>query len=226
MNKLIHLLFFILASIFSLPVHALRVNERCIPSKTAIHDKFPPEGATTKHHPIVVSPESQDALISLPQNHHRKLQQTLRSLTIVSAINVLINLFRPDPAVPIPARLPRVCWEFCIGFIGTCAQFGEGSILLLFLALMLFPTAFMDVFVWGPLFGVFTDFETCTGGGWFSNKPQICVTDYSKGLGRLVAMLQSVFGGLFYLLAATICWSEYWKVQGDKQALRSARFIN
>ena len=39
-------------------------------------------------------------------------------------------------------------------------------------------------------------------------------------------MLQSVFGGLFYLLAATICWSEYWKVQGDKQALRSARFIN
>jgi hypothetical protein len=192
------LLSFVLISVSSPSVDALPVNKRRHLSKTVLHDKFPSEEATTQQKQVVLSSESQQPRIPLPQNHHRGLQQMLRSVTIVSVINVFINLFRPDPDVDLPARLPRVCWELCIGFIGICAQFGEGSILLLFLALILFPTACMDVFLWGPLFGIFTEFETCSG-GWFSRRPRTCISDYTKGLGRLVASFQFCFFPRYFI---------------------------
>lgn len=120
-------------------------------------------------------------------------------------------------------RLPRIFWEMCIGTIAISAQSvaQEGSsILLLLLSLMTGPTALIDIFFWGPIFGATASFQRCRGG--YLRGPRVCTPDFFKGAGRLLAMAQSVFGGLFYLLTAVICWSEYWKIQGEKERHRQA----
>jgi hypothetical protein len=97
------------------------------------------------------------------------------------------------------------------------------------------------------LFATFASFETCTGGGWFSRTPRICVSDYSKGLGRLVVHVfgstavsrffqlfadfylypsflqvsfQCIFGGLFYLMTAVVAWNDYWAIQQEDKSQR------
>eukprot|EP00980_Cylindrotheca_fusiformis_P008101 scaffold1727_cov133-Cylindrotheca_fusiformis.AAC.4 len=117
-------------------------------------------------------------------------------------------------------RLPRIFWEMCIGIIALSARCGEGSILLLLLSLMTGPTALIDIFVWGPIFGATASFQRCRVG--YLRGPRVCVPDFLKGAGRIMAMAQSIFGGLFYLLTAVICWSEYWKVRTAKEARRRA----
>jgi hypothetical protein len=108
-------------------------------------------------------------------------------------------------------------------------------------------TAMADIFLWGPLFATFASFETCSGGGWFSGKQRTCVSDYSKGLGRLVVLVfrsaavsrffqlfadfylypsflqvsfQSIFGGLFYLMTAVFAWNDYWAIQQEDKLQR------
>jgi hypothetical protein len=134
----------------------------------------------------------------------------LRLTAAVASANVFINTVRPDPAVSWQMRLPRICWEACIwtvaraalmqqhqqqqeeGVLGTGGGGGSSSsgILFLLLAWMLAGTAVIDIFLWGPLFATLASFETCRGGGWFSNQPRICVRDYAKGIGRLVVRLR------------------------------------
>jgi len=133
----------------------------------------------------------------------------------LSCLNVVYNTLRPDPDVGLMMRLPRIFWEICIGVIAAVAHHQEGSIFHLFLSMMLCPTGLMDIFFWGPILGATTSFETCTGG--FLRGPRVCQYDFGKGMGRLVAMIQSVFGGAFYLLAAALCWSEYWQAQRKRE---------
>jgi hypothetical protein len=61
----------------------------------------------------------------------------------------------------------------------------------------------IDIFLWGPLFATFASFETCSGGGWFSNTSRRCVTDYNKGLGRLVVRFY-IFYSIYLLLDRTL----------------------
>lgn len=50
---------------------------------------------------------------------------------------------------------------------------------------MTISTAFIDIFVWAPMFAFLATFETCSGGGIFSRQPRVCTSDYMKGIGRL-----------------------------------------
>jgi hypothetical protein len=115
--------------------------------------------------------------------------------------------------------MPRIFWEVCIGSIAISAR-GGGSVLLLLLSFMTGPTALIDIFFWGPIFGATTSFQSCTGG--YLRGPRRCTPDFFKGVWRMLAMVQSIFGGLFYLLTAVICWTEYWKIQSEKEAYRRA----
>mmetsp|Transcript_25849 Transcript_25849/g.63314 ORF Transcript_25849/g.63314 Transcript_25849/m.63314 type:complete len:155 (+) Transcript_25849:1-465(+) len=134
-------------------------------------------------------------------------------------MNIFYNMLRPDPDVGLMMRLPRIFWEICNSCIATLSLGigssggggGEGSIFRLLLAMMLGPTALIDIFFWGPILGATTTFQTCHGG--YLRGPRVCHMDMGKGVGRLVGMIQSVFGGVFYLLAAVLCWSEYWQAQ-------------
>jgi len=159
---------------------------------------------------------------SMMQNKNNSLRLArprllLTSVAFVSSLNIIINLFRPDDTVHLSMRLPRVFWEACIWSVAILSQ-GGPSFFLLLLSVMCYPTALLDIFVWGPVFGFTTEFETCTG-GWFS-RPRICHMDYTKGISRLLGMVQSVVGGSFYLLTAVICWTEYWKLQNDRSVQR------
>jgi hypothetical protein len=50
---------------------------------------------------------------------------------------------------------------------------------------MTISTAFIDIFVWAPMFAFLATFEACSGGGIFSRQPRVCTSDYMKGIGRL-----------------------------------------
>jgi hypothetical protein len=81
-------------------------------------------------------------------------------------------------------RMPRICWEACIRIVAQSAKKEPSNMFLL--SLMLGTTALLDIFLWGPIFGAFTSFETCLGGGWFTRQPRVCSTDYTKGIGGMV----------------------------------------
>lgn len=156
-----------------------------------------------------------------------KTPAILASVAGFSCLNVVFNLMRPDPDVGVIPRLPRVFWEVCIGCVAAAARAGGGaSILQLVLCMMLCPTALIDIFFWGPVLGATTSFESCTGG--FLRGPKVCSVDYGKGIGRLAVMVQSVFGGTFYLLAAATCWCDFWQAREEakEEARARARIVD
>ena len=176
-----------------------------------------------------ILPTEGEGIVS-EQVNNNSAQPAHRMLSAVvgfSCINIVYNMLRPDPDVGLMMRLPRIFWEICISCIAAVSVGGgEGSIFRLILAMMLGPTALIDIFFWGPILGATTTFQTCTGG--YLRGPRFCRLDMAKGVGRTVGMVQSVFGGAFYLFAATICWSEYWQAQRtkDEEARMRARIVD
>lgn len=164
------------------------------------------------------APTKLDSLTKLnPANleeGYQRQRRRLNSVTTVASINIVLNILRPDPEVPWQMRLPRICWEFCIWIVAQASK-DAPSIFLLLLSLMTGSTALVDIFLWGPLFASFASFEKCRGG--FPGKPRICKLDYTRGVGRIVASLQSTFGGLFYLTTAVIAWQEYREIQQERK---------
>lgn len=79
---------------------------------------------------------------------------------------------------------------------------------LLLLAIMLTSTGITDVFIWAPLFSAFVQFQTCSG-GFFTGEAYQCYTDPMKGYGRLVVVVQSLLGGLLYLLTGIAAYNAY-----------------
>lgn len=128
-----------------------------------------------------------------------------------SIINVLINSLRPDDSIPWFVRVPRILWEFCVAVICMTASSSPSttSSVLFLLSGMLFSTAVTDIFFWAPLFAMFVEFETCTGGGLFGlfrGKPRVCYEDVTKGYGRVLVSIQAVLSGLIYMYTAIVTW--------------------
>jgi len=99
-------------------------------------------------------------------------------------------------------------WEVCIAAVAAAADGGPPPLRLL-LSLMTLPTALVDIFVWAPGFALFSEFETCTGGGFLSREPRVCGVDYARGLGRLFVVAQCVLTGVFYLLASVVALTAF-----------------
>ena len=115
----------------------------------------------------------------------------LNIIPYISFTNIVINLLRPDPDIAFWQRLPRCFWEMYVAVAALFAADGikrelifQKSWRLMLLIFMTGTTAIIDIFVWAPLFAVFTSFQTCEG-GIFTGKPYTCYSDYTKGFGRL-----------------------------------------
>ncbi|CAJ1951970.1 unnamed protein product [Cylindrotheca closterium] len=188
----------------------------------------PFSGGTTRLTSILPT-EGEGIVLSEQVNHFRQ-QPAYRMLSAVvglSCVNIVYSMLRPDPDIGLMMRMPRIFWEICISCTAAISVGGgEGSIFRLLLAMMLGPTALIDIFFWGPILGATTTFQTCTGG--YLRGPRFCRLDMGKGIGRIVGMVQSVFGGAFYMLAAAVCWSEYWQAQRmrEEEARMRARIVD
>ncbi len=148
----------------------------------------------------------------------------LKTVMVVSVLNICINVMRPDPFVGRVMRLPRILWEACIGNTAVLAQ--VQPLFILMLSLMTFLTSVLDIFVWGPMFAFFTSWERCTVGACFSGQPQICVPDYIMGSSRLLASIQSTLGGFFYLVVAVVSWRHYWEQQERRRINRQTNAMH
>mmetsp|Transcript_4165 Transcript_4165/g.9317 ORF Transcript_4165/g.9317 Transcript_4165/m.9317 type:complete len:227 (+) Transcript_4165:223-903(+) len=137
----------------------------------------------------------------------------------VATINVFFNALRPDPTIIWQARLPRIMWEVCIAVAAAAADGGSPPLLLL-LSLMTLPTALVDIFIWAPGFALFSEFETCKGGGFFSREPRVCEVDYARGLGRLLVVAQCVVTGVLYLLASVVSFTAF---VDDRETVRAKK---
>ena len=177
---------------------------------------FPRGGPKTTSYPLQYPPVQQSTISSIQVTEQKRKRQ-LDGIRVMSTVNILINTFRPSN-MTWQMRLPRICWEVCIRMVAS-SSYDEPSNLFL-LSLMLGSTALIDIFLWGPIFGAFTSFETCKGGGWFSSKPRTCQRNYTKGLSGLLVTFQSIFGGLFYLTTAVALWNYYWSLRVDYKVER------
>jgi hypothetical protein len=90
---------------------------------------------------------------------------------------------------------------------------------------MTISTAFIDIFVWAPMFAFLANFETCSGGGIFSRQPRVCTSDYMKGIGRLFVSVQSMATGVFYLVTAVVSWSAFADSRDSKIATKNAEAL-
>lgn len=171
-----------------------------------------------QHSPSLVQPSDPSSL-SLPVDQIRP-PRILKAVIVVALTNIIINVIRPDPFVDPVMRLPRILWEICIA--NTAALAHNEPLFLLLLSLTTLLTAILDIFVWGPIFAFFVSWETCTGGGWLSARPRVCVPNYVIGSSRLLASIQSTLGGFFYLVVALFCWGQYWDQQEQRRILRQA----
>lgn len=94
---------------------------------------------------------------------------------------------------------------------------------------MLITTALTDIFLWAPLFSLFTSFETCTGPtSWFQwtvsssnhNNHKHCYTDVTKGLSRLIVVVQCMVCGLVYLATGIVAWNAYLSHRDEVRIVR------
>mmetsp|Transcript_62407 Transcript_62407/g.92705 ORF Transcript_62407/g.92705 Transcript_62407/m.92705 type:complete len:244 (-) Transcript_62407:711-1442(-) len=149
---------------------------------------------------------------------------TFYTVVFLSLANILFNILRPDPAIFWQARVPRVLWEFCIGTLALLSSSSDTTPASYFLLVIITgATALIDIFFWAPVFAFSADFEECTGGGWFSQKPKVCRSDYIRGVGRLTVSAQSLFGGLFYLHTAIVAWGAFLSKRDEQVAQTNAK---
>ena len=124
----------------------------------------------------------------------------------IAIFNVLFSVLRPDPYISWSLKIPRVLWELSIASltkstVSTAVDpLSPLSSRFVLIAMMLIPTALLDIFLWSPVFAAMVEFKSCQG-GWFTGQPYQCHVDPMKGYGRLAVVVQSLFGGLLYLFA-------------------------
>lgn len=151
------------------------------------------------------------------------------SVCVVSAFNIIFNTLRPDSSIPFQMRLPRIMWEITLFTIANMTRKHNVSpSTYILLALTTASTAAVDIFLWAPLFGVFTKFETCTGGLWWTGRPYQCQTDYVKGIGRLMVSAQSLCTGIVYLVSAINAWGAFTAMRDEqkiKQHIRAMEIV-
>lgn len=177
--------------------------------------------------------ESNSRNHALTNRHNNRMREspststdvTFTPVIAVSSINLILNVLRPDASIAWQARFPRILWEVCIATVSSFAGPSRPSTCLL-LSLMLVPTALIDIFIWAPGFALFAEFETCTGGGFFSRQPEVCTPDYVKGIGRLFVTVQSILTGLVYLSAAIISWGIFADARDSKIAKQNANALS
>lgn len=128
------------------------------------------------------------------------------SVVYVSAANLVINSLRPDPQIRWHMKIPRMLWEISIMTVAKAASSSDSISLYMMLFFLTGSTAIIDLFVWAPIFAAMTSFETCQG-GFFTGERYRCHPDNIKGYGRLLATVQSIVGGMVYLMAAITAWN-------------------
>lgn len=141
------------------------------------------------------------------------------SVVCVAAANLCLNLLRSDPSIPWQMKVPRVLWEIAIMILAMTATDTATALpaIYILLAFVLASTAVVDIFVWAPLFASFANFETCQG-GIFSRR--VCRSDYTKGIGRLVVVVQCLGSGLFYLMSAISAMGSYTGIRDEQKMNR------
>lgn len=185
---------------------------------------------------VIEVDEDHDSNITI---YEKEAKNLFHAVVTVATINMLINTFRPDDAIAWPLRLPRILWELSLAIVAKSAtskrnrkrtvdksqqsSHSSPSILLL-LATMLITTGITDIFVWAPLFSAFVQFKTCTG-GFFTGEPYKCSTDHIKGYGRVVAVVQSLMGGLLYLLSGIAAYNAYSDVSYQRKLNRQVHMM-
>ena len=142
------------------------------------------------------------------------------TVSVIAAFNIVLNLMRPDPSISIQMRIPRLIWEITILVLAKTASNTAVPAVYLLLACILASTAFVDLFVWAPLFATFAHFKTCEGGLFH---PRTCRSDYTKGVGRMMVAIQCLGTGLFYLLSAIAAMGSFTTMREEQKVDRQAR---
>ena len=143
------------------------------------------------------------------------------AVSYVAAANLIINVLRPDPTISIQMRVPRLIWEMTIMVLAKTATITTVPAVYLLLAFILGSTAVVDLFVWAPLFATFASFETCEGIGFF--QPRKCRSDYTKGVGRMLVVVQCISTGLFYLMSAISAMGSFTTIREEQKVQRQVR---
>ena len=142
-------------------------------------------------------------------------------MSYIAAANLIINVLRPDPTISIQMRVPRLIWEMTIMVLAKTATITTVPAVYLLLAFILGSTAVVDLFVWAPLFATFASFETCEGIGFF--QPRKCRSDYTKGVGRMLVVVQCISTGLFYLMSAISAMGSFTTIREEQKVQRQVR---
>lgn len=197
------------------PCKAHRVHS---PSYGALVDSKPSTAAPLVSNRTIVV-ETRDMTTAAPA------KSQFQGAMYVATANVLLNTLRPDPRIQWTMRLPRVLWELSIMLVANAASQTISPSLYLLFAVMMATTGLIDVFVWAPAFAAFANFKTCTGGWWFSDN-QVCHTDYIKGFGRILVVVQSAMGGLFYLSTGIVAWICYITCRDQQRVQRELEILD
>ena len=146
--------------------------------------------------------------------------ESFTSVAVVASLNVLMILFKPNEAVPVQLRLPRVVWELTlIAIAHMTTRTNPTPAVYMLLALTTAGTALCDITA-AQIFAFLSQFETCTG-GWFS--PVLCRSDYAKGYGALLASIQALCTGLFYLSASISAFGAFTSLRDEEIVQRHIR---
>eukprot|EP00970_Alexandrium_tamarense_P009551 scaffold1917_cov196-Alexandrium_tamarense.AAC.12 len=175
---------------------------------------------STQHHDRALQRRTDASIINISSvdliHGHQSKEVSFLPVVYVAIINAVVNSLRPEPSISWQARVPRVLWEVCIACVAIHVSTSNPPQCLV-LSLMTISTAFIDIFVWDPMFAFLATFETCSGGGIFSRQPRVCTSDYMKGIGRLFVSVQSMATGVFYLVTAVVSWSAFADSRDSKQ---------
>lgn len=175
--------------------------------------------------------ESHALLHATPDTVATKIPQWyMLTIAGVSLADTLVNLSRPDKHACIlaekcpGARVQRALWNIIMAFLGVgCTNPSVDTGLLFLFSIMLYCTAFVDLFWWAPMYGIATEWQTCKCEEWtffgIFCKKNTCVDDYSKALEKMGVVFQALFTGLFFLRSAI-------KISRVLQESRDARKIN
>mmetsp|Transcript_2264 Transcript_2264/g.4591 ORF Transcript_2264/g.4591 Transcript_2264/m.4591 type:complete len:288 (+) Transcript_2264:161-1024(+) len=139
----------------------------------------------------------------------------------IASANMLVFSLRPDPHVAWFARIPRLLWEASLLVIAKAASSTISPSLYILLCIMTLSTSLVDVFVWAPMYAFFVSFETCSGGGFFSEGH--CVTDRSKGFSRMAVSIVCILGGVIYLMTAVQAWGAFISYRDEQKIHRAHR---
>ena len=191
-------------------------------TKTSLLVRSGAERRDKKHQVIFTNPPVQDAP---PGNAYLESRgrTSFNAVVFVAAANLVINTIRPDPNISWQMKVPRILWEITIMVLAKVATSTALPAIYILLACVLGSTAMVDLFVWAPLFASFAHFESCEGGFF---RPQVCRSDFTKGLGRMLVVVQCIATGLFYLMSAITAMGSFTSIRDEQKVERQLRTMH